>query len=581
MTSATLAAARPSLAQLLLPYWVSKDRYWAWGLLAICLSISFGGIYVSLLATEVVAKTTDALVARDWPTLWSTLIFGFVLGLLMAGLAIVSYAAQEYLQLRWRAWLSHRLIDRWTANQRFYPVERDGLVTNSDQRISEDINIFVQRSLLLTLGVITVPVSAVTFGGVLWGLSGVLSLELGGHTFEIPGYLLYAAIIYSLLGLLIAHWVGKPLIALNIRKQTVEADFRALGMNLRENAEQIAFYRGGPREGHRMMQQFRQVQLNFIALLIRICKSSVANSAYLQVGSLVPTALSMPRYLSGAVSLGGLTQVTAAFNQVSSSLNFFSSSYVDFSIWLASANRLRDLQGALLSLETQVPGITLRFTDKPVIAASALTLTSPLGETLSHTPAVYIEQGQKWVVRGPSGAGKSTLMRALSGLWPHGSGWVQVPDSSVSQLFVPQKSYIPQGTLKAALCYPDGDSRFDDDQCRQALIDVRLEARVESLTQAADWQNLLSGGEQQRLAIARVLLQQPKLVFFDEATSGLDPDTERYIYQLLFARLSESAIISISHNRELDPLFSHTLDITPAHDIGPAADATTHMSVRP
>ncbi|GAB5343147.1 MULTISPECIES: ABC transporter ATP-binding protein/permease [Pseudomonas] len=581
MTSATLAAARPSLAQLLLPYWVSKDRYWAWGLLATCLSISFGGIYVSLLATEVVAKTTDALVARDWPTLWSTLIFGFVLGLLMAGLAIVSYAAQEYLQLRWRAWLSHRLIDRWTANQRFYPVERDGLVTNSDQRISEDINIFVQRSLLLTLGVITVPVSAVTFGGVLWGLSGVLSLELGGHTFEIPGYLLYAAIIYSLLGLLIAHWVGKPLIALNIRKQTVEADFRALGMNLRENAEQIAFYRGGPREGHRMMQQFRQVQLNFIALLIRICKSSVANSAYLQVGSLVPTALSMPRYLSGAVSLGGLTQVTAAFNQVSSSLNFFSSSYVDFSIWLASANRLRDLQGALLSLETQVPGITLRFTDKPVIAASALTLTSPLGETLSHTPAVYIEQGQKWVVRGPSGAGKSTLMRALSGLWPHGSGWVQVPDSSVSQLFVPQKSYIPQGTLKAALCYPDGDSRFDDDQCRQALIDVRLEARVESLTQAADWQNLLSGGEQQRLAIARVLLQQPKLVFFDEATSGLDPDTERYIYQLLFARLSESAIISISHNRELDPLFSHTLDITPAHDIGPAADATTHMSVRP
>ncbi|WP_460103426.1 ABC transporter ATP-binding protein/permease [Pseudomonas sp. H1_D04] len=581
MTSATLAAARPSLAQLLLPYWVSKDRYWAWGLLATCLSISFGGIYVSLLATEVVAKTTDALVARDWPTLWSTLIFGFVLGLLMAGLAIVSYAAQEYLQLRWRAWLSHRLIDRWTANQRFYPVERDGLVSNSDQRISEDINIFVQRSLLLTLGVITVPVSAVTFGGVLWGLSGVLSLELGGHTFEIPGYLLYAAIIYSLLGLLIAHWVGKPLIALNIRKQTVEADFRALGMNLRENAEQIAFYRGGPREGHRMMQQFRQVQLNFIALLIRICKSSVANSAYLQVGSLVPTALSMPRYLSGAVSLGGLTQVTAAFNQVSSSLNFFSSSYVDFSIWLASANRLRDLQGALLSLETQVPGITLRFTDKPVIAASALTLTSPLGETLSHTPAVYIEQGQKWVVRGPSGAGKSTLMRALSGLWPHGSGWVQVPDSSVSQLFVPQKSYIPQGTLKAALCYPDGDSRFDDDQCRQALIDVRLEARVESLTQAADWQNLLSGGEQQRLAIARVLLQQPKLVFFDEATSGLDPDTERYIHQLLFARLSESAIISISHNRELDPLFSHTLDITPAHDIGPAADATTHMSVRP
>ena len=581
MTSATLAAARPSLAQLLLPYWVSKDRYWAWGLLATCLSISFGGIYVSLLATEVVAKTTDALVARDWPTLWSTLIFGFVLGLLMAGLAIVSYAAQEYLQLRWRAWLSHRLIDRWTANQRFYPVERDGLVSNSDQRISEDINIFVQRSLLLTLGVITVPVSAVTFGGVLWGLSGVLSLELGGHTFEIPGYLLYAAIIYSLLGLLIAHWVGKPLIALNIRKQTVEADFRALGMNLRENAEQIAFYRGGPREGHRMMQQFRQVQLNFIALLIRICKSSVANSAYLQVGSLVPTALSMPRYLSGAVSLGGLTQVTAAFNQVSSSLNFFSSSYVDFSIWLASANRLRDLQGALLSLETQVPGITLRFTDKPVIAASALTLTSPLGETLSHTPGVYIEQGQKWVVRGPSGAGKSTLMRALSGLWPHGSGWVQVPDSSVSQLFVPQKSYIPQGTLKAALCYPDGDSRFDDDQCRQALIDVRLEARVESLTQAADWQNLLSGGEQQRLAIARVLLQQPKLVFFDEATSGLDPDTERYIYQLLFARLSESAIISISHNRELDPLFSHTLDITPAHDIGPAADATTHMSVRP
>ncbi|MGE1153295.1 ABC transporter ATP-binding protein/permease [Pseudomonas kitaguniensis] len=581
MTSANIAAARPSLAQLLLPYWVSKDRYWAWGLVAIILSISFGGIYVSLLATEVVAHTTDALVARDWTTLWSTLIFGFVLGLLMAALAILSYAAQDYLQIRWRAWLSHRLIDRWTAQQRFYPVERDGLVSNSDQRIAEDIDVFVQRSLMLTLGVITVPVSAVTFGTVLWQLSGVLSLQLGARTVEIPGYLLYAAVIYSLLGLVIAHWVGKPLIALNIHKQTVEADFRALGMNLRENAEQIAFYRGGPQEGLRMMQQFRQVQLNFIALLIRICKSSMANSAYLQVGSLVPTVLSMPRYLSGTISLGGLTQVSAAFEKVSSSLNFFASSYVDFSIWLASANRLRDLQAALHGLETQVPGITLRFSDKPVIATSALTLTSPLGETLSHTPALYIEQGQSWVVRGPSGAGKSTLMRALSGLWPHGKGWVQVPDSSVSQLFVPQKSYIPQGTLKAALCYPDVDSRFDDDQCRQALIDVCLEARADALTQNEDWQNLLSGGEQQRLAIARVLLQQPKLVFFDEATSGLDPATERYIYQLLFARLCESTIISISHNRELDALYSHALDIAPALDSRAAQDATTHLPVRP
>lgn len=570
MTSAVKTAAKPSLAQLLVPYWVSEDRYWAWGLLATNLAINFGSIYLSLAAIQLVARATDALVARDWPTLWGALGLGLALGMTMALLAIIQYAAQDYLRIRWRTWLTHGFIHQWTGGQRFYGIERDALLSNTDQRVAEDIDIFVQRALSLSVGIITAVVNAFAFGAVLWSMSGTLEFSLAGNHYAIPGYMLYAAIAYSLVGLLIAHWIGKPLIALNVRKQTVEADFRALGMNLRENAEQIAFYGGGPQEGRRMMQRFREVQLNFVALLMRTCKLSITNSAYFQIGSLVPTALSMPRYFSGAVSLGDITQVAAAFERVHSSLNYFTSSYAEISLWLASANRLRDLNGALDTLQLDRAGIRCKSSGEAVLAASPLVLEAPTGQLLSQVDAVRIELGQRWLIRGPSGAGKSTLMRALSGLWPHGDGDVMLPGGQATTLFVPQKSYIPEGSLKAALCYPGDDARFTDELCRQALFDVGLTERAQLLSVSEDWQKVLSGGEQQRLAIARVLLQEPQFVFFDEATSGLDATSERALYQLVFARLASSAIISISHNRQLDAFYSHQLDVAPAPRTVPA-----------
>ncbi|MDP9781748.1 ABC transporter ATP-binding protein/permease [Pseudomonas fluorescens] len=570
MTSAVKTTARPSLAQLLLPYWVSEDRYWAWGLLATNLTINFGTVYVSLATIRMVAKTTDAMVARDWPTLWGALGLGLALGMTMAFLAIINYAAQDYLRIRWRTWMTHGFIHQWTVDQRFYGVERDGLLSNADQRMAEDIDVFVQRSLSLSVGTITAVVNAFAFGAVLWSMSGTVEFNLAANHYAIPGYLLYAVILYSLLGMLIAHWMGKPLIALNARKQTVEADFRALGMNLRENAEQIAFYSGGPQEGRRMMRQFREIQLNFVALLIRTCKLSITNVTYFHIGSLVPTALSMPRYLSGAASLGDITQITASFERVHSSLNYFIASYVDFSIWLASANRLRDFKAALDKLQFNRAGINFKRSSEAVLTASPLALEAPTGELLSHVAAIRIEPGQRWLIRGASGSGKSTLMRALSGLWPHGNGDITLPGSQATTLFVPQKSYIPEGSLKAALCYPDVEARFTTEQCRQALLDVGLTERAGSLSVCDDWQKVLSGGEQQRLAIARVLLQQPQFVFFDEATSGLDTASERALYQVVFARLSNSAIISISHNPQLDSHYSHQLNVTSARHAVPA-----------
>ena len=555
------AEGRPGVLQILLTYWTSRASWKGWLLLAALLTLMFTGVYVMVWANRLDGQVVDAMVARRWDGLWQVLLLALGAGMLTVLLRLLSgYLGHEMLKYQWRSWMTDWYLSAWTRQRAYYGIERDGSLDNADQRIAQDIEEFIQLSLTLSLSTINAVVTSVTFTIVLWKLSGTLEFTLGGHAFAIPGYMVYLAYAYVLGSLLVSHYVGRPLIGLFNRKQTVEADFRYRGMQLRENAEQIAFYDGGERERQRLIAAFENLKGNWREIMVRTCKMMLARDVYIQAGSIVPTLGALPRYLSGAISLGDVTRITGAFNTLNANLSFFTQAYVGFAQWRAVSNRLRDLSGAIHRIERMPENIAVRRNDEPTISSAGLTLTRPDGEIISSVPAWRICAGERWLIRGVSGAGKSTLLRALAGMWPYGSGSIGMPGNA-RLMFLPQRSYIPSGTLKAALCYPGEAHQFDDRVCREALSAVRLGALVERLGDEDRWQHKLSGGEQQRLAIARALLHAPDFLFLDEATSALDPETERLLYNLLLERLPDATLVSVAHRASLRDFHDHVFDI--------------------
>ncbi|WP_409160551.1 ABC transporter ATP-binding protein/permease [Pectobacterium sp. B2J-2] len=544
-----------------MPYWKSRESWKGWILLAVLLVLMFGGIYVMVWANQLDGQVVDAMVARQWDGLWQVLLLALGAGILTVVLKLLSgYLGHEMLKYQWRSWMTEWYLSAWTRHRAYYGIERDGSLDNADQRIAQDIEEFIQLSLTLSLSTINAVVTSVTFTVVLWKLSGTLEFSLGGHEFAIPGYMVYLAYAYVLGSLLVSHYVGRPLIGLFNRKQTVEADFRYRGMQLRENAEQIAFYDGGERERQRLLAAFGNVKDNWRDIMICTCKMMFARDVYVQIGSIVPTLGALPRYLSGAITLGDVTRLTGAFNTLNANLSFFTQAYVGFAQWRAVSNRLRDLSAAIHRIERMPENITVERHDESFICSTGLTLTRPDGETISTIPALRIGTGERWLIRGVSGAGKSTLLRAIAGMWPYGSGRVAMPGNA-HLMFLPQRSYIPYGTLKAALCYPGEVCQFDDQACRNVLTAVRLGAIVERLGDEDRWQHKLSGGEQQRLAIARALLHSPDFLFLDEATSALDPETESLLYNMLLERLPLATLVSVAHRESLRDFHDHVFDI--------------------
>ncbi|HIC2842951.1 TPA: ABC transporter ATP-binding protein/permease [Burkholderia contaminans] len=526
---------------LIKPYWVSSEWKIAWGLLVTIIAINLCVVWINVRLNKWNAEFYNALQSKDvhdFPNLlmqFSALAFAFII------LAVYGRYLRQMLGFRWRQWLTDRFLGQWLGDRAFYRIERDRLADNPDQRITDDLQSFATTTLALSLDLLSTVVTLVSFITILWSLAGALTISLGATPIAIPGYMVWAAALYAVVGSLIIQKVGHPLVSINYQQQRVEADFRFGLIRVRENAEQIAFYDGEKTETGNAQNLFARIRDNWWRVMKYTKRLTFVLSFYGQIAIIFPLVVAAPRYFAGAFSFGVLMQISSAFGTVSDSFSWFINSYSTLVEWRATVNRLREFK--------RVMG------------------TSHLKESLSLATigSVTIEPGSRWLVVGKSGSGKSTFMRALAGLWPFGDGAIDAPVGA-RMMFVPQTSYLPIGTLKAALTYPATADAFSDEACRDALRACRLEDYVDRLDETAHWTRVLSPGEQQRLAGARVLLHKPDFLFLDEATSALDADNEARLYHLFAERLPKAAIVSIAHRESLAAFHVGTINVERVND---------------
>ncbi len=570
--SATGQPQRVSAWSLIRPYWVSEESRTAWGLLIAIIAMDLLLVGISARLNTWNRDFYDALESKDvheFPLLMLTFT---ALALAFCVISVYNRYLRQMLGFRWRQWLTTRYLQEWLNGGAFYRIERDCLTDNPDQRIAVDLDLFATTTLSLTLDLLSTIETLVWFSIVLWSTAGTLVVMIGGTAVQIPGYMLWAAVAYAIAGSLLTNKVGHPLVSINYQLQRVEADFRFGLIRLRENAEQIAFYGGMRTEGANAEDLFGRIRENWWRLMRYTKRYSFVVSVYGQIAEIFPIVVASPRYFAGALSFGTLMQIADAFASVSESLSWFIHNYDRVVEWRATVNRLREFDRVMrqprlkesVSPATGHGGIHLHYVDESQLVTHNLKLALPNGEPLTSVRNIAIKPGSRWLVRGPSGAGKTTLLRALAGLWPFGDGSIDAPVDA-RMMFIPQQSYLPVGALKAALAYPASAESFSDDDCREALRECRLEDYVARLQEPDHWWRILSPGEQQRLAVARVLLHEPDYVFLDEATSALDLENELHLYGLLIERLPKGAIVSIGQRESLAQFHNETLDITRHH----------------
>jgi putative ATP-binding cassette transporter len=564
---------RISAWSLIKPYWVSEEWKIAWGLLVAIVAINLAIVAFNVWFNQWYAKFYNALQGKQTGQFASLLQTFTILAFIFVALAVYRVYLSQMLEFRWRQWLTDRFLQNWLGSRTFYQIERDRLTDNPDQRISDDLQSFATTTLSLSLGLLSTVVTLFSFITILWTIAGPLTLHLGGNTWTVPGYMVWAAAIYAVGGSYIMHKVGHPLVSINYQQQRVEADFRFGLIRVRENAEQIALYDGMSTEVANAKLTFARIRDNWWRIMKYTRRLNFAQNFYLQAAVIFPLALAAPKYFAGAFAFGVLMQISDAFSTVSNSLSWFINNYGALVQWRATVNRLREFRRVMGSVHlkesvspaTERGGINLHYVDADTLTTRGLVLALPNGAPLARIADLSIAPGTRWLVQGPSGAGKSTLLRAFAGLWPFGDGAIDAPVGA-RMMFLPQQSYMPIGTLKAALTYPAPADAFSDDDCREALTACRLHAYTTRLAESGHWARMLSPGEQQRLAAARVLLHKPDLVFLDEATSALDIDNEARIYRLLNERLPKTAIVSVAHRESVAALYPNVIEIERADE---------------
>ena len=469
--------------------------------------------------------------------------------------ALFTYYVTQAFNIRWRVWLTERLTADWMNGDAYYRGQfLDTPVDNPDQRIELDVNAFVNYSVSLALGAVSALVSLVAFTAILWGLSAPLTVA----GVEIPRAMVFAVYLYVIIATWIAFRLGRPLIRLNFLNEKLTANFRYALMRLREYAENVAFYQGAAIERGTLLGRFSMLIGNVWALVYRSLKFDGFNLAVSQVAVVFPFILQAPRFFSGAIKLGDVMQTSQAFGQVQDSLSFFRSSYDTFAQYRATLDRLTGFLDA--NAESRELPRVARITQAEALDISRMQVLRPDGHRLLSDLNLSLQPGQALLIKGPSGSGKTTLLRALAGLWPYAEGEVRSP-SGEQALFLSQRPYLPLGDLRTAIAYPAIATTDDDARLQQALRQVNLAHLVEQLDLSNDWSRILSVGEQQRLAFARVLFNRPRIVFLDESTSAMDEGLEHTLYSLLRSEMQDSMLVSVGHRATLAGFHSHRLEL--------------------
>jgi putative ATP-binding cassette transporter len=561
------------------PYFHSEDKWKARSMLAAIVALNLGLVYLNVLFNDWNKYFYDALQQKNSAEFWHQLVRFTYLAFAIIVVAVYQFYLTQLLQMRWRAWMTSQYMRRWLEGQTFYRMElgrftadttnRAATPDNPDQRIQEDIDQFTSQTLGLSMGLLSSTVTLVSFIGILWSLSGAFGFTLGGTEYSIPGFMVWMAVLYCLAGSVLTHYIGRRQIPLNFKQQKLEADFRHSLIRVREYSEAIALERGEPSVRTQLGQRFTDLLGNLLTL-VKAQKNLVWFTSFFRQAAVVfPMIVAAPRYFSGAIELGTLFQISGAFGEVQGALSWFVESYRSLATWRATTDRLTSFEAsfrALAHVDT-AQAAPETIASSAMLSASDVSVALPNGTLLLAPTQLQAQPGDRILLQGPSGSGKSSLFRTLAGIWPFASGEVHLPADA---MFIPQRPYFPNGPLREALAYPQATTAYTDAQLQQALRDALLPGLVDDLDRVDAWSQKLSGGEQQRLAIARVLLKQPQWIFADEATSALDAEAEATLYQRLIDLVTQrgGGLVSIAHRPAVAAFHTRQWVLTPRQGEG-------------
>jgi putative ATP-binding cassette transporter len=568
--AATFAEVLKRVFALAAPYFRSEEKWRARTMFATIVALNLAYVYALVLFNQWYGRFYDGLQNKDATVFWREVRVFCVLAFFNILLQVLKFYVTQLLQLRWRTWMTRDYMTRWMANRTFYHLElaryasKEGQTPdNPDQRIQEDMQLFTDYTMTLSMGLLNAVVTLVSFVGILWGLSGNFEFSMGGTTYQIVGAMVWLAV-----GVLRGgnghHALHRPPAdRLNFRQQRFEADFRHHLVRVREYSEAIALDRGEKVEHGQLDTRFGSVLRNYL-LLIKQQKNLITFTSFFgQAAVIFPFVVAAPRFFSGAIQLGQLMQISSAFGKVQDSLSWFVDNYDKVAVWRATTDRLTTFDDAMRAHATRENA--LQRDPAAVLQTGDLAVSLPNGTPLLSGAAFSVRPGDSVLLQGPSGSGKSTLFRSFAGIWPFSRGHVQVPDDAV---FMPQRPYVPDGKLRDALTYPNPAADFTDDQLRQALADALLPDLAGRLDDSDSWSQKLSGGEQQRLAIARVLLKKPAWLFADEITSALDAKAEGELYKRLSdtVHAAGGAMVSIAHRAAVGDFHNQRWTLVPQEE---------------
>ncbi len=560
------------------PYFHSEDKWKARGMLAAIVALNLGLVYMAVLFNDWNKLFYDALQEKNASVFWAQLGRFTYLAFAFIVIAVYKFYLTQLLEMRWRSWMTAHYLQRWLSGQAFYRLElarftsaahSDANPDNPDQRIQEDINQFTSYTISLTMGLLNAVVTLASFIGILWSLSGGFAFNVAGHDYNIPGFMVWMAVLYCAAGSVITHYIGRKQIPLNFAQQRVEADFRHTMIRVREYSESIALDRGETVARRQLGDRFDKVLGNYLAL-IKAQKSLIWFTSFFgQAAVVFPFVVAAPRFFSGAIQLGELMQISSAFGQVQGALSWFVDNYGSLATWRATTDRLTSFEASFKALAPVniAQKAPKNIAKSDALSGSDISVALPNGTVLLAPTQLQAQPGDRILLQGPSGSGKSSLFRTLAGIWPFASGAVHIPADT---MFIPQRPYFPNGPLREALAYPQATMAYTDAQLQQALRDALLPGLVDDLDRVDAWSQKLSGGEQQRLAIARVLLKQPQWIFADEATSALDEAAEHTLYQRLSDLVTQrgGGLVSIAHRPAVAAFHTRQWVLTPRQGEG-------------